>query len=339
VCSYCRNYVKKRGPQSLDALRALVEPYRSKTGEPDCLVPFSGGRDSTYALHVIKRELGLNPVTLTYDWGMVTDLARRNIARTCSRLGVENIIVSADIGKKRENIRKNIAAWLEYPQLGMTPLFMAGDKYFFYYTNKVKKQLGIRLNLWGVNPLENTDFKVGYAGIQPQFNKKRIYSLDFPRQLRLFAFFGTNLIRSPRYLNSSLLDTFGSFAVRYFFPKRDYYHLYDYHAWDEPTIVNTIRKEYDWELALDTTSTWRIGDGTASFYNYIYTTVGGFSENDTFRSNQIREGLLSREQALGHVEDENRPRYESLKWYLQIVGMPFQSTIGTINAIPKRYRT
>jgi hypothetical protein len=37
---------------------------------------------------------------------MVTDLARRNIARVCGRLGVENIIVSADIHWKRENIRK-----------------------------------------------------------------------------------------------------------------------------------------------------------------------------------------------------------------------------------------
>ena len=53
---------------------------------PDCLVPFSGGRDSMYVMHVIKKELGLNPIAFTYDWGMVTDLARRNIARICGNL-------------------------------------------------------------------------------------------------------------------------------------------------------------------------------------------------------------------------------------------------------------
>ena len=47
------------------------------------------------------------------------------------------------------------------------------------------------------------------------------------------------------------------------------------------------------KLQLDTKSTWRIGDGTASFYNYVYTLVAGFSENDTFRSNQIREGMIN----------------------------------------------
>ena len=31
-------------------------------------------------------------------------------------------------------------------------------------------------------------------------------------------------------------------------------------------------------------------DGTAGFYNYVYHTVAGFTEHDTFRSNQIREG-------------------------------------------------
>jgi len=119
----------------------LVAPYRGSTGEPDCIVPFSGGRDSTYTLHTVKKVLGLNPLAFTYDWGMVTDLGRRNIARVCGRMGVENIIVAADIRKKGSNIRKNVAAWLKRPEMGIIPLFMAGDKYFFYYTNQLKKQI------------------------------------------------------------------------------------------------------------------------------------------------------------------------------------------------------
>ena len=41
-----------------------------------------------------------------------------------------------------------------------------------------------------------------------------------------------------------------------------------------------------------------IGDGTAAFYNYVYQTIAGFTEHDTFRSNQIREGMITREQAM-----------------------------------------
>lgn len=337
VCNYCHNHKPTTAVHSFDDLLTLVEPYRNKKGKSDCIVPFSGGRDSTYSLHVVKKELGLNPIAFTYDWGMVTDLARRNIARVCGKLGVENIIVSADIRWKRENIRKNISAWLNNPQLGMIPLFMAGDKYFFYYCNQVKKQTGIDLNVWGINDLENTNFKTGFAGIKPLFNKKTIYSLSLQNKMKLFAYVGKNLIQSPGYINSSMIDSLGSFAARYISPKKDYYHLFDYYPWNEDDVNNLVKNEYDWELAIDTSTTWRIGDGTASFYNYIYHTVAGFSEFDTFRSNQIREGMLDRETALKLVNEENKPRYETLRWYLQIIGLDFESTIKKINSIPKFY--
>jgi glutamine---fructose-6-phosphate transaminase (isomerizing) len=337
VCNFCNNFTPKSKSKGLGELKALVEPYRSKNGKADCIVPFSGGRDSTYSLHIVKKELGLNPIAFTYDWGMVTDLARRNIARVCGKLGVENVIVSADMHWKRRNIHKNVQAWLKNPDLGMIPLFMAGDKFFFYYTNKIKKQTGIDLNIWGINDLENTEFKIGFAGLPPKFNKKRIYSLSKLNQLKLFGFVVGNMIKSPAYLNQSILDNLGSFASRYIAPKKDYYHLFDYYRWDEEEITDLLKNEYKWETAIDTKSTWRIGDGTASFYNYIYYTVAGFSEHDTFRSNQIREGMISREKALELIESDNKPRYETLRWYLEIINMDFEKVVKTINKIPKLY--
>jgi len=119
VCNYCRNYQPKNKDKQIDLLKTLVEPYRLEKGKSNCIVPFSGGRDSTYTLHFVKKALGLNPIAFTYDWGMVTDLARRNAARICGKLGVEHIIVAADIRLKRKNIRKNIIAWLKDPHLGM----------------------------------------------------------------------------------------------------------------------------------------------------------------------------------------------------------------------------
>lgn len=336
-CNYCKNYKKKNQPRSIDELKALVEPYRSKDGSPDCFVPLSGGRDSTYVLHFLKKELGLNIITYTYDWGMVTDLARRNIARTCGELGVENIIVAADIHWKRTNIRKNIKAWLKRPELGMIPLFMTGDKYFYYYAYKIKKQLGLDLEVLGINDLENTNFKTGFGGLAPEFNKKRIYSISLKNQMRLYGFVVKNILRTPSYLNQSVLDSIGSFASRYVTPKKDYYHLFDYMKWDEKTVEDAIINNYKWEKSVDTDSTWRIGDGTASFYNYVYTLVAGFSENDTFRSNQIREGMITREEALEIVYEENKPRYNSLKWYLEIINLDFETTIKTINKIKRHY--
>ena len=337
VCNYCNNKKARNEPMPIDALKDLVEPYKSKNSSPDVLVPFSGGRDSSFALHVIKEELGMNPITFTYDWGMVTDLARRNIARMCGKLNVENIIVSADIKWKRENVRKNIEAWLKRPDLGMIPLFMAGDKFFFYHANQIKKQTGIKLNIWGINDLENTDFKTGFAGLPPEFEKERIYSISIFNQLKLFGFVAKNMLLSPGYMNQSIIDSLGSFGSRYISPKKDYYHLFDYRQWDEHEIEQILFEKYNWEKSVDTDSTWRIGDGTASFYNYIYTLTNGFSENDTFRSNQIREGMITREKAMELVMKENMPRYNSLKWYLEVLHLPFERVINRVNQIPRFY--
>lgn len=335
VCNYCRNYQPRNKPRPKEELFKLVESYRRTHGN-DCLVPFSGGRDSCYGLHLIVKELEMKPITYTYDWGMVTDLGRRNISRMSAELGVENIIVADDITKKREHIAKNLRAWLKSPHLGMISILTAGDKHFFRHIETIKAQTGISLNLWGINPLEVTHFKAGFLGVPPDFEEKSVYSHGAMKQLRYQGLRLGAMLQSLGYFNSSLWDTLSGEYYRSFTKKTDYYHIFDYWRWDEKQIDDTLAT-YDWERAPDTKTTWRIGDGTAAFYNYVYYTVAGFTEHDTFRSNQIREGDLTRAEALEMVEEENTPRYPNIKWYLDAVGVDFKDAIRVVNSIPKLY--
>jgi hypothetical protein len=338
VCNYCSNYSIANNPKPVEELFSLVKPYR-RQGKDDCIVPFSGGRDSCYGLHLVVKELGMRPITYTYDWGMITDLGRRNISRMCAKLGVENIIIAADIELKRQNIRKNIQAWLKSPHLGMVNLFTAGDKHFFQHVDTVKKQTGIDLNLWGLNPLETTHFKTGFLGVPPYFDEKTVYSTGLQKQIRYQSFRFAEFLRNPRYFNSSIFDSLSGEFHRSIKEKKDYFHIYDYWKWDEDVIEQTLLDEYDWEMAPDTVTSWRIGDGTAAFYNYIFYSVAGFTEHDTFRSNQIREGQMSRSEALKRVKEENKPRYQNIRWYLDTVGLDFADTIQIINDIPKLWRS
>lgn len=336
VCNYCRNYqpMKLLGQ---DALIETLAPYRKTNGEPDCLVTFSGGRDSSYGLHIVKKVLGMNPITYTYDWGMVTDLARRNQMRLCGKLGVEHILVSADLARKRRNIRSNVLAWLKKPDLGTIPLFMAGDKQYFYYANLVGKQTGSKIIILCENMLETTFFKSGFCGIAPRQGNAHTYTLSLANKFKLISYYGTRFLQNPAYINVSNWDTLGAYASYYIMP-HNHLNIYEYIKWDEEEISNTLINEYGWEAAKDTKSTWRIGDGTASFYNYIYYTMAGLTENDTFRSNQIREGMITREEALLFIERDNQPRYESIQWYCDIIGIDFEQAIRTINSAPKLYQ-
>jgi glutamine---fructose-6-phosphate transaminase (isomerizing) len=337
VCNYCINYTLKNVPKPFSMLESLIEPYR-RSGSRDCIVPFSGGRDSSYGLHLIVEELGMNPIAYTYDWGMVTDLGRRNISRMCAKLKVENIIIAADITKKRDNIRKNVTAWLKNPHLGMISLWTAGDKHFFRYCEDVKTQTGISLNLWGVNPMETTHFKTGFLGIAPSFANAQVYNNGLITQLEYQYKRYKEYFKNPSYFNTSIFDTLSGEYWRSINKKTDYFHIFDYWTWDEGVVDSTLQ-DYDWERANDTPTSWRIGDGTAALYNYVYYTVAGFTEHDTFRSNQIREGMLSRDEALKLVAVENQPRYESIQWYLDSIGLEFEPAIKTINSIPKLYES
>ena len=59
--------------------------------------------------------------------------------------------------------------------------------------------------------------------------------------------------------------------------------------------------------------------------------MAGFTEHDTFRSNQIREGQITRSEALNLIMEENKPRYQNIRWYLDAIGIDYSSTIDVIN--------
>ncbi|HNP32561.1 MAG TPA: hypothetical protein PKN96_04665 [Flavobacterium sp.] len=336
VCNYCNNHVSKQ-MKSKDELISLLSNYRLTTNDkPDCVIPFSGGRDSSYVMHYVKKELGMNPIAFSYDWGMLTDLSRRNQSRMCSKLGIEHILVSADIRKKRNFIRLNVEAWLHKPHLGTIPLFMAGDKHYFYYNHLIMKQNDLKVSIMGENHLEKTGFKTAFSGAKQDLNGAMAYNVSSFNKLKMMGFYGAQFITNPKYINTSLLDTATAF-LSYYGQKHDYLNLFDYIEWDEKTVEDTILGQYNWELDPYTKSTWRIGDGTAAFYNYIYYMVAGFTENDTFRSNQIREGKITRDEALKKVQEENYPRWESIQWYCNTIRLDWKDAIKIINKIKPHY--
>ncbi|HHO52367.1 MAG TPA: hypothetical protein ENK18_16225 [Deltaproteobacteria bacterium] len=336
VCSYCRAYVPPTlaGPEALEAELAR---HRSSDGSPDCIVALSGGRDSSYGLHLLKSEYGMHPVAYSYDWGMVTDIARRNQARMCGQLQIEHILRAADIPAKRRYMRKNILAWLRRPHLGMVPLFMAGDKYFYGIGRQLRQQLKIPLVIFCAgNPLERTDFKGGFAGVRESQHGQRLFDFSLANKLQIAAFYGLQYLLNPAYLNESWLDSLGSFYTT-FIGKDDFLYLFHYLEWDEATIDETLIGRYGWETAPHTDNTWRIGDGYTTFINHIYYTVAGFSEFDTFRSQQIRAGLITRDDALARVAEENQADRDVLVEFAAQVGLNLEEVMTRIDAIDKLY--
>jgi glucosamine--fructose-6-phosphate aminotransferase (isomerizing) len=144
-------------------------------------------------------------------------------------------------------------------------------------------------------------------------------------------------VLNPAYINRSIIDTLFAYYSSYVLTD-DYLYLFHYLDWDENKIVSTITEKFSWERETDTIATWRTDDGTAAFYNYIYLTMAGFTEFDIFRSHQIREGKLTRDEAYTIVKEENKPRFKSIEWYGQAIDFDMNRAIEIINSAPKLYK-
>ena len=184
--------------------------------------------------------------------------------------------------------------------------------------------------------IENCPYKFGFSGIKDGESEMKLTKIKMFDKIQLVSYYLKHFLLNPSYFNSSLFDTAAAYWHT-FIAKDDFLYLYQYIDWNEDKVVDTIVKEYDWEKATDTKTTWRIGDGTASFYNYIYYSMAGFTEDDDMISNMIREGYINREEGLKRSIEFAKPRIASLLEYAQMIGLNYEETLTIINSTKKLY--
>lgn len=96
VCSACR-YAEMKAAIDWEAreeeLVRLCDAHRSGDGSYDCIVPGSGGKDSSFTAHVLKARYGMNPLTVTWSPHVYTDIGWRNL-RSWIDAGLDNLLYS-----------------------------------------------------------------------------------------------------------------------------------------------------------------------------------------------------------------------------------------------------
>ena len=144
VCNACRNY-ENRATVNWDLrekeLEQVLHKYRSKS-KCDCIIPVSGGKDSTYQV-VRMLELGMHPLCVTGTTCDLSDLGRKNI-QNIKNLGVDYLEFSPNpvIRRKLNKIgltQVGDISWPEHLAIFTIPI-------------RVAVQYAIPLIIWGENP-------------------------------------------------------------------------------------------------------------------------------------------------------------------------------------------
>ena len=91
VCSACQYAHEKHNvidwKDRERQLLKLLDQYRSKDGTYDCVVPGSGGKDSSYVAHQLKYKYGMHPLTVTWAPFMYTDIGFQNYLNFKDKIG------------------------------------------------------------------------------------------------------------------------------------------------------------------------------------------------------------------------------------------------------------
>ena len=92
VCNICRGQELKQGSIDWDArkreLDDLIAGYRDKH-DYDCIVPFSGGKDSTWTLYYLMKEYAIKPLVVRFDHGFLRQNVIDDTDRALRRLGAD----------------------------------------------------------------------------------------------------------------------------------------------------------------------------------------------------------------------------------------------------------
>lgn len=102
-CNFCKLHDKlcaqfPLGAEGEATIQKFVAQIK-KAGEGkkyDCVVGISGGRDSSYTIHWVKKVLGLNPIAVHFNDGFGNPMAGENMIKACKKLGVELRTITSD---------------------------------------------------------------------------------------------------------------------------------------------------------------------------------------------------------------------------------------------------
>lgn len=145
ICSACtafENRAKIDWTKREAEFRTLVDYTKSMRCQYDCVIPVSGGKDSTY--QTIKAlEYGLNPLAVTATTDHLSNIGRRNLDNI-ARLGVDHIEVTPNTKLRRKinayTLREiGDISWSEHILIFSVPV-------------RIAIQFNVPLVLWGENP-------------------------------------------------------------------------------------------------------------------------------------------------------------------------------------------
>ncbi|MBP7507597.1 MAG: hypothetical protein KA807_07245 [Prolixibacteraceae bacterium] len=291
VCNFCRDFkgeeaLKEEKQEYYNKFLELIKQVKGRS-DYDATLAYSGGKDSTYTLYLLKEVFKLRVLTITFDNGFVSEQAFKNIRTVTENLGVDGIVFKADF----QLLKKIFKAGVEKEMYSAKALERASTictsciGLVKFTALKIALEKQIPLMSWGWSP--------GQAPIRSSIMK--INPALFKTTQEMY--------RKP------MAEIAGEEINRYFltdeqFKTKEFPHNVSplaFMDYNEEAILHKI-KEFGWVAPkdLDTNSTNCLLN---SFANEVHIKKHGFHPYVFEIAGMVRSGVMAREEGLKKIYD------------------------------------
>ncbi|MCR9191730.1 MAG: N-acetyl sugar amidotransferase [Gammaproteobacteria bacterium] len=318
VCNICMHQTHKNTqidwPTKKRMLDELVSQYRGQY-DYDCIVPFSGGKDSTWTLYYLMKEYQLKPLVVRFDHGFMRPNLEENIKKTIRHLGVDMLSFTPN--------------WKVVQKLMLQSFLEKGDFCWhchtgiFSYPMWIALEKKIPLIFWGEPSAEYTAY----------FTYEQAEEVDEKRFNRFI-----NLGISAQDMQIRLGGNIDSrdFKPYSYPPLKDLRALNyrsvclgSYIPWDVKRQSGIIQKDLGWrgdhvenvppEYQYEKIECYM--QGVRDYIKYI---KRGYSRPSHLVALDIRNGRLSKEEGQRFIDDYEGRRPPSLDLFLDFIGITEQ---------------
>jgi N-acetyl sugar amidotransferase len=319
ICSGCR-YVESRKSinwnERSSKLKDLIQDYkvdaRKRGNYYDCIIPVSGGKDSTYQVYYVLNELKINPLLVTFNHSFNTKVGLRNLENLVEKSGCDLIRFTAN----RTSSRKLSKYFLE--KIGdITWHYHAGIMTFPF---QISVKYNIPLLIFG---------EEGYSELTGMYNQDDMIEHTKMRRVEHdmrgyepenFNFTNTDLkpidFAPYVYPTDEQLETVGTRGI----------FLSNYINWSAKEQTEIIIKEWGFEpLENERERTFNMYDksddaanGTHDYLKYLKFGYGRATDD---ASTEIRHGRMTREEGIIKVLKHDPARPKDLDFMLKFLNI------------------
>jgi N-acetyl sugar amidotransferase len=323
ICQACQSSEQKIRINWVEReleLKKILDQYKSLNNDYDCIIPISGGKDSTFQLHVLTKVYGMRALAVTFSHTWFSETGRYNLQNCLEKFDVDHIMFSPGRALVNRLARQSLykigdACWHCHSGVGAFPM-------------QIAVRYKIPLMIWGESIAE-TSGRATHRNPVRKFDRDYFTKVSAKRYPEEMVCDDINLRELAGFRLPSVeeIEKVGVVGI----------HLGDFIFWDDERQMEFVRDVYDWreDKVEGTYKNYKsVECKMAGVHDYTKFLKRGFGRGTDHASVDVRAGLLTREEAFELAKKNDTERPPALDWYLQITGF----SESEFNAVMAQHR-